>query len=159
MDATITPEHPDTPDAKALVAELEAYLEPLYPRESRHGYSVEKLIAERVAFFVIRDGGSPVGCGGIKLFGAEYGEIKRMYVRPERRGKGFAKLLLTHLAEYAESHGVRTLRLETGIHQHAAIALYEHMGFQRIPPFGDYKLDPVSRCYEKRIPQVDKGSS
>ena len=69
MPAIITPERPDTPDAVALITELEGYLEPLYPRESRHGYGVEKLIAEGVAFFLIRDDGSPVGCGGIKLIG------------------------------------------------------------------------------------------
>src|SRR5262245_57287048 len=129
MPAIITPERPDTSDATALIAELEAYLEPLYPRESRHGYSVEKLIAQGVAFFLIRDDGVPVGCGGIELMSTEYGEIKRMYVRPESRGKGFAKLMLDHLAEYARSHQVGTLRLETGIHQHEAIALYEQAGF------------------------------
>ena len=152
MPTLITPERPDTPDAIALIAELEAYLEPLYPRESRHGYSVEKLIAEAVAFFLIREDGAPAGCGGIKLFGTEYGEIKRMYVRPQSRGRGFAKMMLNHLADYAQSQGVATLRLETGIHQHAAIALYEQMGFQQIRPFGNYKFDPLSRCYEKRIP-------
>ena len=84
--------------------------------------------------------------------GTDYGEIKRMYVRPEFRGLGFAKLMLNHLADYARSQGVGTLRLETGIHQHAAIALYEQTGFRRIPPFGEYKDDPLSRFYEKRIP-------
>jgi len=59
--------------------------------------------------------------------------------------------ILDHFTEYASSHGVRILRLETGIHQHAAIALYERVGFKRIPPFGEYRDDPVSRCYEKRI--------
>ena len=152
MPTLITPELPDTPDATALIAELEAYLEPLYPRESRHGFSVEKLIAEGVAFFLIRNDGAPASCGGIKLFGTEYGEIKRMYVRPQFRGRGFAKLMLNHLADYARSHGVGTLRLETGIHQHEAIALYEQMGFEQIPPFGEYKEDPLSRFYEKRIP-------
>ena len=151
MATTITPEHPATPDATALIAELDAHLEPLYPSESRHGFSVQKLIADSVAFFVIRDGGAPAGCGGIKLFGTEYGEIKRMYVRPQFRRSGLAKLLLDHFTEYASSHGVRILRLETGIHQHAAIALYERVGFKRIPPFGEYRDDPVSRCYEKRI--------
>jgi len=151
MATTITPEHPATPDATALIAELDAHLEPLYPRESRHGFSVDKLVADSVAFFLIRDNGAPAGCGGIKLFGAEYGEIKRMYVRPQFRGLGFATLLLDHLTDYAKSHGVGILRLETGIHQHAAIGLYERMGFQRIPPFGAYSDDPVSRCYEKRI--------
>jgi putative acetyltransferase len=59
--------------------------------------------------------------------------------------------MLDHLADYARSNGVELLRLETGIHQHAAIRLYEQEGFRRIPPFGPYRDDPVSRCYEKRI--------
>lgn len=151
MSAVITPECPDSPDAVGLITELEAHLEPLYPAESRHGYSVEKLIAQAVAFFVLRDNGFPAGRAGIQLFGVEYGEIKRMYVRPQYRGLGFGKLLLDHLADYARMHGVDLLRLETGIHQTAAIRLYERMGFQHIPPFGAYLADPLSLCYEKRI--------
>jgi putative acetyltransferase len=151
MATVIAPEHPASPDAAALIAELDAHLEPLYPSESRHGFSVERLIADSVAFFVVREEETPAGCGGIKLFGTEYGEIKRMYVRPEFRGRGLAKKLLDHLADYARSHGVGILRLETGIHQRAAIGLYEGAGFRRIPPFGPYRDDPVSRCYEKRI--------
>ena len=147
----ITLERPDTDDAKTLIAELEAYLIPLSPPESRHGYSIEKLIQEEVPFFIIRDNGTPAGCGGVKLFGSDYAEIKRMYVRPQFRGLGFAKLMLDHLADYARSQGIATLRLETGIAQEAAIALYERSGFRRIPPFGEYKPDPLSRFYEKRI--------
>ena len=151
MTAVITPERPDTADALALIAELDAHLGPLYPRESRHGYSVEKLLAEAVDFFLIRRGGVPAGCGGIKLVGREYAEIKRMYIRPQFRGAGLAKLMLDHLTEYARGHGMPLLRLETGIHQHAAIGLYERAGFRRIPPFGEYWDDPLSRCYEKRL--------
>jgi len=151
MPAIITPESPGTADAIALIAELEAHLEPLYPRQSRHGYSVDKLVSEAVAFFLIRDDGVPAGCGGIKLFGSEYGELKRMYVRPQFRGLGLGKLMLEHLAAYAREHGVRRLRLETGIHQVEAIGLYERMGFERIGPFGEYKDDPLSRFYEKQI--------
>jgi len=62
-----------------------------------------------------------------------------------------AKAMVDHLAEYARRHGVDLLRLETGIHQRDAIGLYERMGFRGIPPFGDYKDDPLSRFYEKRI--------
>ena len=147
----ITLERPDSDDARALIQELEAYLIPLSPPESRHGYSIEKLIKEEVPFFIIRDNGTPVGCGGVKLFGSDYGEIKRMYVRPQFRGLGFAKLMLDHLADYARSRGVALLRLETGVAQQAAIALYERSGFRSIPPFGEYKPDPLSRFYEKRI--------
>ena len=147
----ITPERPDSADAMALINELEAHLEPLYPTESRHGFSVAKLIAQQVAFFVVRDNGTPAGCGGIQLVGTEYGELKRMYVRPHFRGLGFGRLLVDHLAAYALAHGISVLRLETGIHQAAAIRLYESVGFQRIPPFGPYVDDPLSLCYEKCI--------
>jgi len=134
-----------------LIAELEAQLEPLYPRESRHGYSVEQLLAEAVAFFLIRENGVPVGCGAVKLVGSEYAEVKRMYVRPPFRGTGLAKLMLRHLTDYARGQGIELLRLETGIHQRAAIGLYERLGFRRIPPFGEYQEDPLSRFYEKRL--------
>jgi GNAT superfamily N-acetyltransferase len=151
MAITISQERPDTPDAISLINELEAHLAPFYPRESCHGYTVEKLLAQGVAFFVIRDNGAPLGCGGIQLYGKEYGELKRMYVRPQRRGSGFAKMMLNHLADYARNCGVTLLRLETGIHQTAAIDLYERAGFQSVPPFGEYKSDRLSRFYEKRI--------
>lgn len=151
MSAIITRERPDTADAVALINELDAQLESLYPAENHHGFSVEKLVAEDVPFFVLRYQGTPAGCGGIKMFGTEYGEIKRMYVRPQFRGLGFGKLMLDHLTNYALSHGVSLLRLETGIHQHAAIVLYERMGFERIPPFGEYTDDALSLCYGKHI--------
>jgi GNAT superfamily N-acetyltransferase len=153
MSAIIAPERPDTPDAIALITELEAILEPQYPRESRHGFSIERLIKEAVPFFVLRAGGVAAGCGGVKLFGTDYGEIKRMYVRPQFRRQGFAKQMLNHLSGYAQARGVSLLRLETGIHQHEAISLYERMGFYRIPPFGDYKEDPLSLFYEKSLAQ------
>ena len=151
MPATITPERPDTPDAVMLITELESILEPLYPRASRHGLSVERLISENVAFFVVRSDGVPAGCGGVKLYGREYGELKRMYVRPQFRGMGLARMMLDHLAETTRAQGVDLLRLETGIHQHEAIGLYEKWGFMRIGPFGPYKEDPNSLFFEKRL--------
>lgn len=138
-------------DASSLITELEETLEPLYPQESQHGLSIDKLIAEAVPFFVLRADGIAAGCGGVKLFDTAHGEIKRMYVRPQFRGRGFARLMLTHLVEYARAREVTLLRLETGIHQHEAIELYERMGFYRIPPFGAYQDDPLSVFYEKAL--------
>jgi putative acetyltransferase len=151
MSTTIVAERPDTADAMQLIAELDAVLTPLYAAESRHGFSVDKLVREKVAFFVMRHDGIPAGCGGIKLFGSDYGEVKRMYVRPQFRGLGLGKLMLNHLAEYTRQQGVNILRLETGIHQTEAIGLYQRFGFQRIPPFGEYFEDPVSLCMEKQL--------
>jgi putative acetyltransferase len=151
MPPLISPERPDAPDAQALVAELDAHLALFYPVESRHGFSVAKLLTENVAFFVSRYDGAPAGCGGLKLVGRDYGEIKRMWVRPQYRGLGLGKLMLDHLVEYARQQGVGIVRLETGIHQREAIGLYEQAGFQRIRPFAEYTDDPLSRCYEKRL--------
>jgi putative acetyltransferase len=150
MPIAISAERPDSPDAASLILDLEAHLASLYPAASRHGLSVERLVAENVDFFVVRSDGMPAGCGGI-LFVDEYGEIKRMYVRPEFRGLGLGRRILNHLTSHAESRGIALLRLETGIHQQEAIALYEREGFYRIPPFGPYTVDPLTLCYEKRL--------
>ena len=151
MTTIITSERPDTPDAVMLIEELETFLAPFYPATSRHGYSVEKLIKQGVVFFVIRQDGVPAGCGGVQFIGTEYGELKRMFVRPQFRGLGLAKLKVEHLENYTREHDIKLLRLETGIHQKEAIGLHERRGFQRIPHFGDYADDPLSLFFEKRI--------
>ena len=74
-----------------------------------------------------------------------------MYVRPQFRGLGLGRFMLNRLADYVRQQGVGVLRLETGIYQKEAIALYEGFGFQRIPPFGAYIDDPLSLFFEKRI--------
>jgi ribosomal protein S18 acetylase RimI-like enzyme len=151
MPFTITAERPDSSAAIELIQELESHLALRYPAASRHGFSVERLLVEAVAFFVIRADQVPAGCGGVKLFGTDYGEVKRMYVRPQFRAQGLGRLLVEHLAGYSREHGVSLLRLETGIYQTEAIALYERLGFTRIAPFGAYRPDPLSLFYEKQL--------
>ena len=149
---TIVEERPDSAEAVQLINELDEYLmgHPYTP-ESRHAFSIDKLVREGVAFFIARYEGSAAGCAGIKMFGSDYGEVKRMYVRPARRGLGLGKLMLNRLAEYAREREVGVLRLETGIYQTEAIGLYERYGFQRRPPFGEYKEHPLSLYFEKSI--------
>ena len=148
---TITPERPDTPDARQLLAELDAYLLELpYKAESRHAFPIEKLLREQVAFFVTRYDGHPAGCGGLKLY-PDYGEVKRMFVRPSHRGLGLGKAMLDHLASLTRQQGIDVLRLETGIYQVEAIGLYERYGFDRRTPFSEYKVDPMSLYFEKAL--------
>jgi putative acetyltransferase len=150
--AQLALERPDSADAVALVTELEAHLAARYPAESRHGYSVEKLIRQGVAFFVARVDGAAAACGGVQIYGTEYAELKRMYVRPQFRGLGLGRRLLEELAGHARERGVHLLRLDTGLHQAEAIGLYEGFGFRRRPPFGEYRDDPLSVFYEKELP-------
>lgn len=147
----IAQERADSADALRLIEELEAHLAALYRPQNRHGFSVAQLLEEGVAFFIIRDEGRPAGCVGLLCVGEEYAEIKRMYVGPSFRGRGLARAMLQHLVQCARERGITRLRLETGIHQREAIALYEQAGFYRIPAFGPYRDDGVSLCYEKRI--------
>jgi GNAT superfamily N-acetyltransferase len=149
MSTQIIPLRPDHPDAVALILELDTVLAPDYPPESRHGFSVDKLLRENVHFFVTYVQQQPAGCGGVLLVGTDYAEIKRMYVRDAFRGMGLGRLMLEHLEAFTQAQGIARLRLETGIYQAAALRLYEQMGFQRIPPFGPYWDDPVSICMEK----------
>lgn len=151
MSLLIRLESPASPDAIRLVDELESHLAAQYPATSRHGYSVEKLIREGVAFFVARWEGEPVGCGGVQHCADGYGELKRMYVRPEFRGRGVARALLERLTVHAVSEGAGLLRLETGVHQREAIALYTKAGFRSMGPFGQYQPDPNSVFLEKAL--------
>ncbi|MCI0581574.1 MAG: GNAT family N-acetyltransferase [Chloroflexi bacterium] len=159
MAIEIIETRPDSPDAVALIEELEAHLAPQYTVESRHGFSVDRLIREGVTFFVARVDGAPAACGGVLLVPGEYAEVKRMYVRPAFRGRGLGRAVLEHLAAHARARGFSILRLETGIHQVEAIAMYERAGFRPIPPFGPYRDDPLSRCYERRESPVSRIST
>jgi GNAT superfamily N-acetyltransferase len=79
------------------------------------------------------------------------GEIKRMYVEPEARGKGVGRTILRALQQCARESGYSALRLETGARQPEAIALYESEGYLPIEPYGCYRDSPLSRCFEKHL--------
>ncbi|MGA7817637.1 GNAT family N-acetyltransferase [Caballeronia sp.] len=148
---TIAFESPDQPDVIALIAELDAYQDTLYPPESRHVLDLAPLKQANVLFAVARDStGEAMGCGAIVLC-PEFGEVKRMYVSSRGRGQGVAKKLLALLESRALGCGCNLLKLETGPYQHAALALYASAGYERRGPFGDYTNDPLSVFMQKHI--------
>jgi putative acetyltransferase len=144
-------ESPDQPEVIALIAELDSYQDALYPAESRYALDLGSLKQPNVLFAVSRDDtGEAIGCGAIVLY-PEYGELKRMYVRPRGRGRGLAKELLSALESRAIGTGCGLLKLETGPYQHEALALYISAGYELRGPFGDYANDPLSVFMQKRI--------
>lgn len=150
----IAVERPDQADVVALIEALDAYQRPLCPPESHHGIPIEALLAPGVLFAVLRDdAGAAVGCGAVVL-GNGLGELKRMFVRPERRGAGHAARLLDFLQAQARARGCTTLALETGAQQAEAIALYERAGYARCGPFGAYVDDPHSVFMRKTFEGV-----
>ncbi|VWC34676.1 GNAT family N-acetyltransferase [Burkholderia lata] len=148
---TIAFESPDQPDVIALIADLDAYQDTLYPPESRHALDIASLKQSNVLFAVARDSeGQAIGCGAIVL-NPEFGELKRMYVSPRGRGKGVARKLMTMLESRAIVSGCKVIRLETGPYQREALALYASAGYQRRGLFGDYMDDPLSVFMQKHI--------
>ena len=144
-------ETPDQPDVRALIAELDAYSYSIYPAESVYALDVASLCEPKVSFAVLRDpAGTPVGCGAIVMKPA-YGEIKRVFVRPEARGQGLARRLMNALEAKAIEYGARTFLLETGPLQAEALFLYERLGYRCRGPFGDYPADPMSVFMEKHM--------
>lgn len=100
-------------------------------------------------FIVGYQDGLAVCCGGIKRLDEQACEIKRMYVAPEARGRGVARILLAELEERARRLGFAIARLDTGPKQPAAQHLYEAAGYE---PIANFNANPVATFFgEKRL--------
>lgn len=144
-------ESPNQPEVIRLIDELDAYQKPLYPAESHHGIDIAALAQANVIFAVVRaEDGSAIACGAVVVM-PEYGELKRMFVRPEYRGQAIAKNLLAFLEAEAGRQGCKALMLETGVKQTEALGLYERAGYLRRGPFADYIDDPLSVFMHKTV--------
>lgn len=93
----------------------------------------------------------PIGCGAIKTFDSTTMEVKRMYIPPSYRGKGYATKILEGLEFWAAELGNSKCILETGKRQPEAIALYKKNGYKIIPNYGQYHGIHNSVCFEKTV--------
>jgi putative acetyltransferase len=136
------------PDLLSLVAALDDDIEARYPGHRMVGLpeAPEGLFA-LVAF----DGAEPVGCAAMREAGPGIGEVKRMFVAPQRRRRGVGRALIAAVEREAHTRGYSELRLETGERQPEALALYASCGFARIPCFGEYVGSELSVCMGKTL--------
>ena len=147
----LRPLAPRDPRVRRLIEALDRLQTSLYPAESNHLDPIETLERDNVTFLAAFVGEEVVGCGAVKRMPSGYGEIKRMYVEPGLRGRGVGSALMDGLESSLVAEGIGLARLETGVRQPEALALYERRGYARIPPFGDYPDDPLSVFFEKRL--------
>jgi putative acetyltransferase len=98
--------------------------------------------------------GRAVACAAWRALETGVAELTRMYVRPAFRGRGLARQLIVAVEEEALAEGRPVIRLETGVHLPAAIALYQSSGYRQIPAFGGYAGNPSSVCFEKKLPAL-----
>jgi putative acetyltransferase len=141
---------PNSPEATELLAALDEYQSGLYPAESTHLLPAAELARPGAVFLGAFAGNRMVGCCGYVRCD-EYGEMKRLFVRPDARGRGVGELLVAELERRARADGLPVLRLETGVRQPAAVRLYERAGYARRGPFGGYSDDPLSVFMEKHL--------
>jgi putative acetyltransferase len=150
MSVAVAPEDPRAEEVQALIARAEAEIAPFYPPEQMFTYSPEDLIERGVFFVVARLDDVAVGCGGTEPKDG-YGELKRMYVAPEARGRGAAEAIMCALEAGALGRGLKVMRLETGIFQHAALKFYPRCGYETVACWGEYADSDTSVCMEKRL--------
>lgn len=139
--------------AAHLLALSDAYMASLYPAESNHMESPSALALPNVLFLGAYLEDELAGCGAVKILhdDGSYGEMKRVYVLEAYRGRGVSKQLMQALETHLIEQQIPLARLETGISQPEALALYEKLGYQYRTPFGSYQLDPFSVFMEKRL--------
>jgi len=162
-------------EADHLLVLSDEYMACLYPAESNHLVSSESLRTGDAVFlgaFItssvpstpetaeqsVKTGGLPsggefgecIGCVAARFYReAGYAEIKRLYVQEAYRGRGLSRTLMSAIEAEILAEGIDCARLEMGIYQPEADALYRSLGYRDISPFGDYRVDPLSQFLEK----------
>ncbi len=129
----------------------------LYREESNHLDGPEDLDKPNVFLIGAFQNHILVAIGAVKILddGQVYGEIKRLFVDPDHRGKGLSLLIMSRLESHLMDKNIPLCRLETGIYQPEAIRLYEKLAYKPRGPFGAYEPDPLSLFMEKDLLNAD----
>jgi GNAT superfamily N-acetyltransferase len=139
-----------SPDAlalvRAMVGELTVAYGPLTERQTPSA-TPDDLSPPGGCFVALYEDGHPVAGGGVKRLDPEIGEIKRMFVVPERRGAGLGRVLLSALEQAARDLGYARVRLDTGALQPGAEYLYRSSGYTAI---GNYNANDYASFWGEK---------
>ena len=160
-------------EADHLLVLSDEYMASLYPAESNHQVNSESLRTGNAVFLGAFRSSSPdaagqlaktdtmpsgsesgecIGCVAARFYReARYAEIKRLFVQGSYRGLGLSRKLMSAIEAEIMAEGIDCARLEMGIYQPEADALYRSLGYSDIQPFGEYLADPLSQFLEKSL--------
>jgi DNA-binding MarR family transcriptional regulator/GNAT superfamily N-acetyltransferase len=146
-------EQPTTPAAQFCIESYFAELDSRFDTGFDPGRSIsadaDELTEPAGLLLVARLRDEPIGCGALKLHGADPAEIKRMWVAPWARGLGVGRRILCELERHARARGVRIVRLETNRTLREATNLYRSAGYVDVDRFND---EPYAHhWFEKRL--------
>ncbi|MCV2350560.1 GNAT family N-acetyltransferase [Paucibacter sp. Y2R2-4] len=152
---TITVLDPFSAEAASLLAASDALMRSLYAGIDEHLEGPASLAASPGIFLGAWRGAECLACGAVKVLqqadGPRYGEIKRVFVLPQARRMGLAQRLMQRLEQHLRDEGIEWARLETGIHQPEALALYAGLGYQRCASFGSYQANATGVLMQKLL--------
>jgi ribosomal protein S18 acetylase RimI-like enzyme len=142
-----------TGDVESLLQMSRDYQNELYPPESVHQDDTDGLLSDSVYFIGAYREQELLGIGAVKLIDAApaYGEIKNLFIPPEHRGLGAAKVIMAALENHLVDSGIGLCRLETGPSQLESIGLYQRLGYRECGLYGNYEPDPLSLFMEKEL--------
>jgi len=142
----------DDPRSIELIGEVQEVYRRLYGGEDDSPMSSDEFDSPSGTFLLAMDAkGHPIGCVGLRRHEEHVAEIKRMYIRPDYRRRGYARALLVAAENRARELGYAALILETGDPQPEAMALYVAHGYRPIPGFGHYRCAPQSHSFRRQL--------
>jgi ribosomal protein S18 acetylase RimI-like enzyme len=124
---------------------------------ARFGFEVGTALDDAVAayspprgvFVLAGPDDRPLACGAVQFLDDDRGEVKRMWVSPDARGRGLARALLGHLEAVIVAHGRSESLLDTNSALTPAVSLYESAGYRCVP---DYNGNPDANVwFAKRL--------
>ncbi|MGW7292853.1 GNAT family N-acetyltransferase [Streptomyces xiamenensis] len=143
----------DSPAARKLTQALHHEQAATYGRaDSPEDTAAAEFAPPHGLFLVInRADGVALACGGWRTADPDTAEIKRMYVTPTARSHGYGRRILKALEQDARRRGMTQVILETGVMNHAALALYTRCGYTAVKPYVPGRDPRINRALGKAL--------
>ena len=121
--------------------EFHLYLDIQHYDDEKENPSLKYALPDGRLYLDISDDGIARGCIALRKLSDGKGEVKRLYVRPEYRGKGIATALVERIIEDARDIGYKELYLDTLPELESAVKLYKSFGFEETGQYNDSPVD------------------